>query len=375
MLKILLKAPMSVYSGYGNDGIGIAQALIKSGADVYLQPTHIDAPLPEDVAALLTKRLVAPFDVLIHHVDPGQFGLSPEERRASRLTVAWTMWEYSSLGNLKGRSKLKKALESYDLILGYDSVTTECFQPYINPKISTLKVLQGGFYPEKWPKAERDWFGDRFGFAMCGVLSDRKDPFVSILAFKELKEEFPEEFDGAELHLKTNAPGLHSAMEEWVPKLRVHYASWPEDVLYQFYAMQHVLLAPSRGEGKNMPALEFQSTGGAVIATNWGGHTGWMSSEYAYPLDYTLAPLDEYPTVFNARASKDHMKQLMLHTYRNRSEVKSKAEVASEVIPQIMNWDYVIDKLYMRLRSVPEIGSEIFQKSLIPRQEVTNVND
>jgi hypothetical protein len=366
MLKVLLKSPMSVYTGYGNDGLGLTRALIRSGVDVYLQPTHLDAPLPEDIAMLLTKRLEAPFDLLIHHVDPGQMGLRPEERDASAVTVGWTMWEYTSFGNLPGRSKLRKAVKNYDLVLGYDSVTEQCFQPYVNKSKTTTSVLQGGFLPENWPKVERDWFSNRFGFAMCGVLSDRKDPFVSILAFKELKEEYPEEFEPAELHLKTNSPGLHSAMEQWVPKLRVHYASWPEDVLKQFFSMQHVLLAPSRGEGKNMPALEFQSMGGAVIATNWGGHTGWLSPEYAYPLDYKLAPLDDYPTVFNARADKDHMKALMLHAFRNRAEVKRKADLAAEIIPQTMSWDRVVQKLYSKVaKLVPGEGTKVYQKALM----------
>jgi glycosyltransferase involved in cell wall biosynthesis len=363
MLKVLLKTPMSVYSGYGNDGIGIARALVRSGADVYLQPTHVDAPLPEDIAMLLTKRLVSPFDLLIHHVDPMQFGLLPEERRASKVTVGWTMWEYDSFGNMKGRSNLKTSLKNYDLVLGYDDVTLECFKPY-KRRNQALGVLQGGFIPEDWPFVERDWFSDRFGFAMCGALSLRKDPFVAIEAFRELKLELPEEFDKAELHLKTITPGLHSAMEAWVPKLRVHYASWPEDVLREFYSFQHVLLAPSRGEGKNMPALEFMSTGGTVIATNWGGHTGWLSPEYAYPLDYKLMPLDDNPNVRNARASKEHMKQLMLHTFRHRAEVKKKAELAAEVIPQMMHWDKVVQRLYSRITDlVPGKGTEIIQKT------------
>lgn len=365
MLKVLLKAPMSVYSGYGNDGIGIARALIRSGADVYLQPTHVDAPLPQDIAALLTKRLVAPFDLMVHHVDPMQMGLLPQEKSASHVTVGWTMWEYDSLANMTGRSKLRKACKSYDLILGYDEVTKNCFVPYTN-KNTALGVLQGGFLPEAWPKMERDWFSDRFGFCMTGMLSERKDPFVTIMAFKELKEEYPEEFEPAELHLKTMSPGLHSAMEQWVPKLRVHYESWPEDVLKQFYASQHVLCAPSRGEGKNMPALEFQATGGAVIATNWGGHTGWLSEEYAYPLDYKLMPLDNFPAVQNARASKDHMKALMLHTFRNRAEVKKKGELAAQIIPQMMNWDSVIQRLYSKVAElVPGKGADILNKSLM----------
>lgn len=356
MLKVLVKGPFSLYSGYGNDGIGLTRALMRSGADVYLQPTHVDAPLPEDVLSLLGKRLEAPFDLMIHHVDPMQFGIRPEERRASKITIGWTMWEYSSFANLKGRSYLAKAIKNYDLILGYDQVTVDCFKPYTGKTNSPkLSVLQGGFLPENWPKVERDWFSNRFGFAMCGVLSERKDPFVTIMAFKELKEEYPEEFEPAELHLKTTAPGLHSAMEQWVPKLRVHYDSWPEDVLKQFYSMQHVLCAPSRGEGKNMPALEFQSMGGAVIATNWGGHTGWLSSEYAYPLDYKLMPLDDNPKVMNARADKDHMKQLMLHTFRNRAEVKRKADLAAQIIPEMMSWDSVVKKLYDKIAQLRKV--------------------
>jgi glycosyltransferase involved in cell wall biosynthesis len=356
-----------VYSGYGNDGIGLARALIRSGADVYVQPTHVDAPLPDDVLSLLGKRLEAPFDLMIHHVDPMQLGLLSQERTASTVTLAWSMWEYTNFANLKGRSKLRQALRNYDIVLGYDTVTADCFKPVVNSAKTAVAVLQGGFLPENWPKVERDWFSNRFGFCMTGMLSERKDPFVTIMAFKELKEEYPEEFEPAELHLKTMSPGLHSAMEQWVPKLRVHYASWPEDVLKQFYATQHVLCAPSRGEGKNMPALEFQSMGGAVIATNWGGHTGWLSDEYAYPLNYKLMPLDGNNKVSNARADKDHMKALMLHTFRNRSEVKHKADLASEIIPQMMSWDTKVAQLYKKVAElVPGKGQEIYQKSLIP---------
>jgi glycosyltransferase involved in cell wall biosynthesis len=367
MLKVLLKAPMSVYTGYGNDGIGIARALIRNGADVYLQPTHVDAPLPEDIAMLLTKRLVAPFDLMIHHVDPAQLGILKEEKAACRVTVAWTMWEYTSLENLKGKSKLAKALKNYDIVFGYDQVTVDAFKNSGKvSKATQLSVVQGGYLPENWPKVERDFFEKRFGFAMCGVLSERKDPFVSIMAFKELKEEYPDEFEPAELHLKTTAPGLHSMMEQWVPKLRVHYDSWPESVLKEFYAAQHVLLAPSRGEGKNMPALEFQSTGGAVIATNWGGHTGWLSPEYAYPLDYNLMHLDDNPKVFNARADKDHMKVLMLHTFRNRAEVKHKADLAAEIIPQTMSWDHKVHTLLTKVAElIPDRGAQVYQKSLM----------
>lgn len=363
-MKVLLNVPLNKFSGYGNDGIGLTRALMQTGADVYLQPTYTAPPLPKDIALLLTKQLDGPFDLTIQHVDPSQLQMDKTARAASDITVAMTMWEYSSLDNLKGRSSLKKRLKDFDAFLAYDQVTLEAFQPYL-PTKTAAGVLQGGYYPKDWEYVERDWYSDRFGFCMVGQLHDRKDPFVAIQAFQELKTEFPKDFDGAELHLKTNIPGLHPAMEQWCPKLRVHQAVWPTEILKEFYKKQHVLLAPSRGEGKNMPALEFQTTGGAVIATNWGGMANWLSESYAYPLKYSLVPLaPTMPNCKQARADKAHLKELMMHVYQNRTEVKEKAYQASQVIPKMCSWDEVADRLFLRLaRMLPEKGTKLLAKA------------
>jgi hypothetical protein len=102
-----------------------------------------------------------------------------------------------------------------------------------------------------------------------------------------------------------------------------------------------------------MPALEFQSTGGVVIATNWGGHTGWLNSSYAYPLDYTLQEVDIHnKETLAARASVQHLKELMLHVYRNRGEAKQKGELASRVIPEMMSWESVVARLFETLGEI-----------------------
>lgn len=375
-MKILVKIPLSSYSGYGRDGIGLVQALQRLGADVVVQPTTVEPPIPEDVAHVLTKELSAPFDLYINHVDPASLNCSPEAQRSSGLSMAWTMWEYSSLENLpkKHLKTLKKRLKRFDAFVGYSDIDMQSIDPYYK---GAKFVCQGGYDPALWEPVERDWESKEFYFFMLGVLSERKDPFRAIEAFRMAKER-DQEFDRyAKLSLKTISPGIHHKIEdlfrqidpdtgEEYTSLRVFYDIWPTEVVQEFYKVQHVLLAPSRGEGKNVPALEFMTTGGTVIATNWAGHTQWLKEDFAYPLNYTLEPVNvDYPDVLNARADIEHLSDLMLHAFHNRDEVRSKGELAAREIPAKHSWDAVVRRLFAQLRDeVPEKGAALWEKYL-----------
>lgn len=323
----------------------MTQALIRAGHDVYLHPTEVQAPLPEDVTHLLTKQLIAPFDLTIVHLDPSRLEVDTTEHLTTQRLVAWSMWEWESFGNLKGRSKLKNNLKKYDAVIGYDEVTSNCFKPYYSGPIFTL---QGGFDAKEITYMHhRDWESPEFRFAMVGVLSMRKNPYAAIQAFSELCSEDENFNTNARLVLKTIAPpGYFVRMEEVYPNLRIIYEMWDRETLLDFYAHMHVLLAPSYGEGKNLPALEFLSSGGSVIATDWGGMSYWMNEDYAYPLEYDLVSMDNYTT--NVRAAKvrvEDLKNKMRHAFYNRDEVKAKGKVAAEVVPTNFSWDTVIDKL------------------------------
>lgn len=347
-MKILVQVPLSPFSGYGNDGIGMVRALVRWGADVYLDPSEVQAPLPEDVALLLTKPLAGPFDLTIVHRDPSLINVDKGMAAASAVTIGWTMWEYSTLLNMPRHTLVSSQMKTLDALVAYDEVSKEALRPYFKGR--PLLQVQGGFWPEDWPEVERDWHSENFYFAMVGNLSKRKGPFLAIKAFSELKQENEDFNQHARLSLKTNTLGLHPKMEDVYPGLRVFYDSWPAEVLRSFYAQQHVLLAPSQGEGKNMPALEFQSTGGTVIATDWGGHKQWLNPAYNYPLDYELTPVSaKYPTTMYAKASVDHLKELMLHTFLHRDEVKQKAKLAAQIIPGLASWDRVIERLFLKL--------------------------
>jgi glycosyltransferase involved in cell wall biosynthesis len=348
------------HSGYGNDGIAIATALTQAGADVYLDPTVVTAPLPAAVAALLTKRLEPPFDLLLHHVDPSALGLSEPARANATATVAWTMWEFTTMDNLVGRSTLRRRLRSYDLVVGYDQVSTAAVAPYLSGA-TKLATVQGGFWPQVWPPVARTWTGDRFAFCMVGALHHRKNPMAAIEAFRELREEHPEQMRHVELNIKTVAPGLHPKLQDWAPGLRIYYEVWDERAMRQFYADQHVLLAPSRGEGKNLPALEMLSTGGTVIATNWGGHTQWLSDAYAYPLRYTLEPVHpRTPRCCWATPEQAHLKELMLHTVSNRDQAQRKGTIAAQLIGDMCGWRPVLDRLFLRIADlIPGTGERL----------------
>ena len=216
-LRVLVKSPFSEYSGYGKDGFGMVEALVRWGCDVYVQPTWLDVPVPGGLLPIFAKELRAPFDLLINHWDPANLSITPEARMCSRVAVAWTMWEFAGgpgkdgrpvsglVPHCERRGTLRKRLRWYDMVLGYDQVSLDALAPYI-PAAVHGGVLQGGFESGLWKKSERDWFGDRFGFIMHGALGSRKCPWTTIQAFNELKFEQPG-FDGATLALHTSAPG------------------------------------------------------------------------------------------------------------------------------------------------------------------------
>lgn len=378
--RIYLRVPLSPFSGYGADGIGIAKALIEAGADVMVEPTVVQYPLPDVVNSHINKEVRGPFDVSIVHVDPMILKASKELKENSTVVIGWSMWEYSNLSNLAASLPpgsppldefMRENLENFDVIVAYDQNTKDSFEPYFD---GPIVVVQGGFDPTMWKElVDRDWSSKEFRFCQIGVLSQRKDPFVTIEAFGLAKSMDPEFNRWARLSLKTTAPGLHTKMEEmfgeWdeelgrrverdpetgeaYQSLRIFYDMWPTDVVRKFYEANHVLVSPSRGEGKNMPALEFLSTGGSVIATNWGGHLQWLSDDYAYRLDYTLAPSDPGSEALNARASVQHLAELMLHTFHNRAEVQNKGSIAASVIPLMSSWPKVMERLFLRVAEV-----------------------
>lgn len=374
-MKVLLSCPVNTVTGYGTDGVELAQALQEWGADVYLHPSSVTAPLPADVAVLLTKPVPDHVDLLISHRCPQEISRGPDASGLitdATLRVAWSMWEWDSLANVdeidgnscehsfKVLDNIVRGLEPFDAVFAYDEISQRAFAP-LHPRVD---ILQGGVRP--LPPSARDFTSaDPFRFLMVGALTSRKDPWASINAFKSLRE--AGELEHAQLILKTTRPGLHPAMEQWLPGLKIINEIWSEDLLRELYRQSHVLLAPSWGEGKNRPAIEFATSGGAVAATAVGGHAQWISPDYAWPLRFSM--VTEPSGAASARVDPDHLRETMLALYTNRAETARRAAVASRVLPGMVNWAGVLERLCERLRSIGgERGAEVHTRMKVCRR-------
>lgn len=363
-MKVLISCPMNTVTGYGVDGVELARAFLRWGADVYLHPSGVHPPLPTEVAALLTKSIPDHVDLLISHRCPQE--LARQESAGlfatSTVALAWTMWEWDSLDNVdeisqlncehafKVTENLSGVLKSFDAVLAYDKVSQQALSPYH----SQVDVLQGGVTP--LPSVQRDWQASPFRFLMVGALSHRKNPFAAVTAFKKLR--YAGELQDAQLVLKTTFGGLHPAMERWCPGLRIIGEVWPEEQVYELYRQSHVLLAPSWGEGKNIPAAQFAMTGGAVAATYVGGHAQWMTDAWSWPVRFELAEVS--PGARGAVVDVDHLAEVMLALYTDRAETARRAAVAARVLPGMLSWDSVLERLMFRLRDFAGArGSEV----------------
>lgn len=334
--SVLLKVPMAANTGYGNDGFALARAFHEVGVDVRLQPTAVVPPVPMGAAMLLVKALDADFDLMIHHVDPDNLGLEPHEHRIPGKKIAWSMWEFTNYPD----DTLAERLDGYDLFLAYDEVSAEAFAPHCEKAGVPLKILQGGVWAEDWQHdpRERDWTGP-FRFGMVGQLHQRKNPFAAIEAFREVHEEYPH----AELHLKTSVRTLHPAIQETNPGIFIHYEIWSQQRLKEFYKSLHCYVAPSWGEGKNLPALESQLMGIPAIYSDFGGHRQWGSSETGWPVSGTIAEhLPGYPSF---RVDHDSLVAAMKEAIANPSRTRMKGAQAAGLVAAQSDWVNVVKRL------------------------------
>lgn len=345
-MKILLRTPVDQFSGYGNDGIGLARALLDRGHDVRLSPSGVNVPLPRDIAMLLTLPVDDKFDVAIHHLEPEKVNLSVSEAALARKNVFWSMWEWQSMASQPWADSFDDRTKFFDRIVAYDFQSAEAFSgTLLSREPDRILSVQGGFSSSLWKPFDGSSSDHlrhaNYTFAMNGRLSVRKGVYTAYRAFTMLQEKYGEDFQ-ANLVLQSTAPvfpaEFNPAANVYLPVRRML-----PDELQKFYWSIDCLLCPSWGEGKNLPALEALASGVPVVLSDIPAHRQWASSN-----EVTWAPTEEknlQPGLRGGYVRPEALAEIMWDQYTQRAAERSKAATAALMVRQAMDWSKCVERL------------------------------
>ncbi|AMM44291.1 glycosyltransferase [Arthrobacter phage Kitkat] len=357
-MKMILNASFDTYTGYGNDAVDMAVQFERMGIDVVPWPDHISPGLPKAFTDLLTKDPKKDYDLTVKFAPP--FDIRPEEfAHLGRTAVGWSMWErtpllradmfdhgwenpydrpqwWSKPEGWESTPKLEKDWLDLMVVTCHDNV--EAFQ-HLDPAME-YAVCPNGIDTNRFPEMDRSE-NKQFTFASVGMLAGRKDVFATLAAWKMAKEMDPE-FD-ARLILKTATTGLHPQLMDIFPDLTIISDVWPQERLIAFYSQVDCLVSTSRGEGNNKPAMEFMSTGGPVMATEWSGHMNWLHPDSGYPLPGHLVE-DPHTGASDFRVDISTTANTFLHVWRNQEEAKRKGVQAAKRIRAELSWEKVCER-------------------------------
>jgi len=105
--------------------------------------------------------------------------------------------------------------------------------------------------------------------------------------------------DSVKLIIKT-FPNPHNEVNEQLSSFKARYPNHAEitlinrelsnEEILQLYSLADCLVCPSRGEGFGLPMYEALTFGIPVIATNWGGHKDFVTSDNGMLIDFSFMP-------------------------------------------------------------------------------------
>ena len=129
--------------------------LCSGGVTSTPSPPGLTPRSPATCSRIFGKTLAPPFDLTINHWAPPNIELGEAPRRATRLAVAWTMWEFME-GAVSGSAfhgfkdakvgTMRERFKWFDLVLGYDPVSVAAMEPY-TAKHTAVGLLQGATLP------------------------------------------------------------------------------------------------------------------------------------------------------------------------------------------------------------------------------------
>jgi glycosyltransferase involved in cell wall biosynthesis len=311
--------------GYGRLGVDLAAALRRAGVDIF-----DDLPNPEESGAMKfiphANGQSAVCSTAMWVATPGHYRGHWKGQR----TILNSMWESNLLPE-----PFRECLDGFDTIIVPSEQNKELFSRYHN----NVKFVSLGIDPTQWFPTPRPTLDeDHFTFLISGG-GHRKGSELVINAFKKV-------FDGRVPDGPAPRLFVHSAKASEFPmddRIHLITGKLTDEEEIALYAMCHVYVQPSRGEGFGMRPLQAMAQGCPTIATNAHGHAAF-GDLITYPLGWTLQ--ETPPQSFHHgpagswwEPNFDELCDAMEDAYLNYDRAVFKARVNAEVVGREFTWD------------------------------------
>lgn len=356
-MRVLIRGPVDTTTGYGRDLIGLCEALLDARVDVSLWPLSIAPGLPDRVAALLSRPLAPPYDVILWYCPPEN--IQPWSMYGwGRVQLGWTMWERTPFhganlawwehddpdlerGHVWSRRWLQRDAPAkgwLDALIVTCRMNTEAFRNV--EQHLPIEVIPPGVDVDNYPRGTREASGP-FRFGWAGVPSPRKNLPEMLTAWTRFREHRPD-LD-AVLEIKTSGIGAGVIEAARTPDVIVHRDTWPTPQLAAWYGSLDAFVSTSRGEGMNKPACEAMATGTPVIAARWGGHENWLYDDVGYPVAHEVTPSPFEHDTYDCTIDADDVARALGDVVDNPDERARRGHAAANFVRSALSWPHTAE--------------------------------
>jgi len=316
--------------GYGRMGLSLANAITRSGVEVF-----DDLPNPPTSGAMKFIPHAKGKSAVKGHVSwmatPGHYRGHWEGQTRSLLT----MFESNLLPE-----PFRESLDNFDTIVVPSEQNQELFGRYHK----NVKYCALGIDPLQWYPTPRPTLDEPFFTFLISGGGQRKGSDLVIDAFRKVFDSrIP---DGPPPRLL-----VHSAKASEFPKddrIQLITGKLTDAEEVALYAMCHVYVQPSRGEGFGLRPLQAIAQGCPTIATNAHGHAAY-GHLITYPLGWTLQETPSQAFHHGPAGSWwepdfDDLCQSMEDAYLNYNKAVNLAHGNALLAAQEFTWDVAAAK-------------------------------
>lgn len=244
---------------------------------------------------------------------------------------------YYTMSETTGLPKLwVDCLNTWNLCLNPSQWGTDCFQKLLSVPTEWIGFIHD---VEKYPYIERNINGDWYYLAMGLGFTDRKNLNMVMECF--MYNQFPSD---AKLTVKLTPRAGEPNQFTNNESIAILYGHLPVENLNALYAMSHVSVNPSRGEGVGLIVAEGGLTGQIPIVSNFSALT-----EFEHTLKIS-GDVVESPYIIQGgndfEPNSESLLKQMIWTYENREKAMEMGRLASESYRKQFNPISFLERLH-----------------------------